>query len=667
LPDFVPIPELEPVALEAVAIPAAGSKWTETYALQAVNENFNLAENFRSKNHDRRWNVNDALYFGYVQQRFWEGTQIARASIGIPITFDQIHAVKPLIYSSLFGTAGDYFTVEPLPGTDLNEALQVKARMTYALEHPYNDFGGNAVSSFKLSIDQSLRYGNGGVMLQYDPFAKMPCVEWVDLRDIYFDPAARTPDVESNRFIIYRKLYTIDELEELRGSPGMSIPSRLILHKMATERANTWGDMGRQSGEAKRGVSYSPAADSFLPSPADRFVEVLIYHSRSRIVWVLGRKWVGYNEKNPYGFLPFSFAPCYTVTGRFYAQSIADVQESNQRICEALMNGRLDEIALSLNPPRVRRRGTVLSPSQLRQRPGAILETDGDPDKDYFRQLPQQITANIYQEMGFFQQAARDRSGISAAMTSGMPMASNASRTNSGISMQTQGPMSRLSELIDNIENYLIVPVLYKMQKMMEYHEKSGSDGYEQSLPGYASQSDPQFGGQGGGYTNINSSSLSKACRFKIQAASKMLSREKLSGMLPFVMQTLLSGQIMAELHGEGNTVDFKELWRMFQDATGTANAYNFIRPMNQQEQAQLNAPPPQAQMQMQMKQMDQQTRLQIVDKKNQADLTKAALAHHSEADAKAEDSAVKILELLNTQKEAEQGLLTPPPAQFPA
>jgi hypothetical protein len=637
VPTPVPIPEETSLTLESAPLLTGDQEASPSYALAMVNDSISHCERYRSTNHDTRWKTNDALYFGYFPTRFWEGTQIPRASVGLPLTFDQIHAVLPFVFSSLFGSQGDYFQVEPIaPQSTLQDALAQKANLTYALDHPTDDFGGSAVNELKMAIRQALIYGNGGVFIQYDPTKKLPFVEWVDLRDIYIDPGASSPSVESARCIIFRKLMTIDELLDLKDSPGMTIPSKDILYSMANARPVTYGDMTIQHAESNRAVSYNPNADALLPTPADRFVEVLMYYSRSRIIWVLDRKWVAFNEKNDLGFLPFAFAPCYIVTGRFYAQGIPDVQEGNQRTSEALLNAYLDERTLNLNPPRVVKQDSLrMTPSVRANRPGLLL-TSSEPTNDFIPQAPV-MSQNVFADLGFFKSLASERTGISGAAVSGAPIRSNASRTKAGIAMQQQGPLSRISEIVDNIENYLILPMLYKMAKMMEFYAGETPE----ALPGY----------QNGQFVQVSSDSYKRPCRFKILAASKMLTREQMSQMFPFLAQYIFSGPFMAELQKSGKTVNFEEIFRAFQDATGTATAYEFIRPMNQQEQQAAAAPPPQVQAMMQAKQMDAQTRKEIMDKKAEVELTKAAMQHKSKEDVQAEQSAIQLLNLMAKAK----------------
>ena len=106
---------------------------------------------------------------------------------------------------------------------------------------------------------------------------------------------------------------------------------------------------------------------------------------------VLGREWVAFNGPNPYNFIPFAFAPCFTFLSRFYALGYPDVLGDSQRYAEALFNARLNNIALMINPPKVKKSGTLMTPGQERYFPGATFQvhTTGNVKDDLnFQQQP---------------------------------------------------------------------------------------------------------------------------------------------------------------------------------------------------------------------------------------------------------------------------------------
>src|SRR5476649_2058535 len=66
-------------------------------ALALVNSSYERYRVWRYRNHDLRWNTDDALFVGWMPQRRWEGTQVPRSSLGVPISFDQIESAYPVI------------------------------------------------------------------------------------------------------------------------------------------------------------------------------------------------------------------------------------------------------------------------------------------------------------------------------------------------------------------------------------------------------------------------------------------------------------------------------------------------------------------------------------------------------------------------------------------
>ena len=582
MPQELTPPNVVPAYLEEAPLRTSEQTINEAYALELVNSTYWAFELYRTQNHDRRWSMHDSLYFGFVPPKVWDGTNVARASFTQPIVFDQVESALPVIVNNIFGVGPDWFSVEAAPGTDPKEADQVKDAMAYVLEHPKDDFGTNAISEIKLAIRSILLYGNGGITVEWDAVLGRPIVEWVDIRDFYTDPGLAVPGIDEGRSTIRRKFMTIDELLKLKSDKRMSIPPANVLWYMAKNVPQAPAEQTKRIQEALRNIYFSPGFSDYIPLPADHKVEVLIYYSKSRIIWVLNKEWVAYNGPNPYGFIPFCFAPCYTVPGRFYAQSIADVQENNQRYTEALLNAHYDELTLLLHPPRVQKRNTLITPAQQKWRPGAVFSGDSKDDVSLLQ--VGNNTQNVFEDIQYLAQSATGRTGISPMMAGNIPSPSNANRTLGGMQMQSGGGSSRLSEIVSNIELYLIVPMLYKLYKLIQMHTVPG-----QSLPATNAQAS---------YYYVNADTFQKKVRFRMLAASKMVTRDKLMQIVPFWMQTLSQGHLISALNQTGQTIDFQEIFRMLQDATGVAHLYTLVRPLSQQEQQSMQQ---QQQQEMQM------------------------------------------------------------------
>lgn len=595
MPELREAPQVQDVDLEQEQFVTALQEMRDAYALTLVRQTFWHFDNFRQQNHDRRWNTNDALYLGWRPQEVWPGTTTPRASWAQPIVFDQIEAALPSILQALFGSQPDWFQVEADEGGDPVEAQSIQAHLLYLLDHDKDEFGLTARNDIAMAVKSMLLYGNGGVAIEWDATKKRPQISWVDNRDMYFDSAAPMPHVDACRSVMRRSHRTVEEIRGWRGMPGMRIPSDEVLWGMANNRLWASGDQTKQVQSSLLGVNFAPGATDRLPNPSDRQIEVLTYYTRSRIIVVLNREWVAYVEKNPYDFIPFAFAPCYTVPGKFYSLAIPDVQEGNQRVIEALINGRLDEISLALHPPRVQSSKSNLTPAQQRFKPGAMFRVP-DPKNDVQLLQPTPVTTNVYDEIDYIERSAEKRTGINA-LGQGVPRPSNANRTASGMQMQLQGSANRLQTLVQHVEDYMLIPMLYKMQKMIRLHAEP-----MQVLPGRTPD---------GQSTKVAASSFRKPVNFKILASSQMVTREKLAGIFPTLIQFFAQGPLVQGLVASGLAVDWEQMFKMMQDATGVGKVYRLVRPMNEQEKQAASQPPPDVQAEMQIAREKNQTELQ--------------------------------------------------------
>jgi hypothetical protein len=617
--------ELPHVDLEQSPIKLALQQIDKGYALQLVNKTFQNYEAFRTQNHDNRWQTYDSLYFGWVPQRSWEGTTVPRAALSRSLVFEQVETLIPSVYNAIFATP-DWFQVEPDSGVPVENARFVQDAMQWVLEHPKDDVYSNFRTELDLAIRDILLYGNGGIGLEWDVINKRPKISWVNIKDFYFDPGTSTPSVDEGRAVIHRRMMTIAELAEMRGKdPRLDIPENDVLYYLAQNISFTPSDQSKAIQEAARGVNFQPNTTDFPANPAARNVEVLVYYTKDKIIWTLGRKWVAYNERNPYGFIPYCFAPCFPVPGRFYARSIADIQQWNQRYIEALLNGRLDEISLALHPPRVQSRDAGLTPSQQRWRPGAIFTASNPRDMQLLQ--PQSNLTNVYTEIQYIEQAGEKASGVNA-MTSGTPRAGNVNRTATGVSAQTGAAASRLGHIVTHVENYLIVPMLYKIYKMMRLHIEP----WDSLLARTKDGADYRVSGM----------VFRQGMNFKMLASSRMLTKDRLMGIFPFLLQYLLNGQLLSQLQKGGKTIDTEEIFRMLQDATGVASVYELIRPMNPQEMQAMQQPDPATQMAQQQKQQELETRKEIAAKKNETQLQVAQISNQPEQPDPAEQQMMQ-------------------------
>lgn len=146
---------------------------------------------------------------------------------------------------------------------------------------------------------------------------------------------------------------------------------------------------------------------------------------------------------------------------------------------------------------------------------------------------------------------------------------------------------------------------------------------------------------------------LARSYKLKIDGSRRMVTRDRLRELMQWLTQYLFNGQIMDGLMSQGQTIDVKEVLMAAKDATGVDWPYNFVRQMTPEEQKARQTPPPQVAAQMQMKQQDAQTRMQIMQMKTSNDQQIAQLQAQMKEMEISEESAWRILDILQKDKAA--------------
>jgi hypothetical protein len=595
-------PELEPHKFDDQTI-------GDALALSLVVKTFNEYEAFRKTNHDCRWQKHDKLRNGDVPQRKWEGTDVPKVSLGIPIVFDQEESLVPALIFNLFGQ-DDWFEVEAVEGLSTpEEARLVQRQLLREFKTPKDFSGRTALTSLFQAVEQLVHYGTGGVEVGYVKDSGL-LAEWIDIRDLYMDPTLVSPWIDDSKSVIQRKLLTVEKLNDLRDVEGMRIPSLPILNFLAKNRQISAGDYTKQIAESYRGGSLSPG--SLATDPAKQEVEVLIHWTPGRTIWTLGRAAVAFNAQNKYGFLPFSLGHWTQSYGHFYGLAPGDVLEGEQALIQGVTNARLDELSLALRPPRWQKKSAYSHPSSLSWKPGQINYLD-NPRNDIQVHQVSNITQSAYVEAEMAGQRAQRRTGISELSFQGSPTRTGASRTATGVQAQVGGGANRLSRYVLNIENFLIVPFLYKSYELLR-------------------QNEPLFEGK------------DRPFRFAMHGATRMMTREKLQSVLGPTLQSLLNGQVMQMAATNGKILDFEELQRFMQDATGTRTRYTFYRDATPEEQQARQQPDPETAAKLRESELNAKTRLEM-------GRMKAESTEH----ATAERSAVEIAKILGQESDSKR------------
>lgn len=616
-------PGLAPLTTEERENPKAPTDvWDDTYAAKIAKGDFQKAEAYRSINHDSRFRISDQLYLAWTNKKTWEGTKIPRSSIGIFLALEQIEALLPNVVLSLFPDNNRLpFDVEPEPGSTVEQANAVRDLISWQLQdlgEPGRFLTLREVA--RLAYKQSYIYGNGlvefGVLDRYitrnhftrqnipvrqmiphpqtgEPVAVptgamksivsrnlqtqhvvKPVLSPTDIRDFYWDPNCSSHNVNDGTFCATRHFMTVNKLREYDGADGFKIPKLPELVRLAEIKTTSQGDTSKQSQESFRGNSWSPAID-YTNDPGLKRVEVIRYWQANRHVWLLGRQWVAYNQPNQFGMLPFLDAFYVDVPGRFAGLSICDLVEGDQKLAEAIIQARIDELNLMIHRPLIVKEGRAFSASQQRLRPGVIWKVE-DPQNDIRWMDSKPVTQDAYVEVDALERRVQKKTGITDLAVLGTPSSggNSANRTATGVSSQEGASGKRIQYHVENAEDQFIVPALNIIHSLNQIF-----------LP--PDEMLQVLGPQAQLLTIDPVDVLNASVRFRMNASSKMRIKSALaSGGLGLILQTYLNPELIQLGFQMGMKPDFAQIQRVVNDTFGLSPTALWTSMSQQDQQA---------------------------------------------------------------------------------
>lgn len=470
--------------------------WSNDYALKVAATSFSVMETYRQQNHDKRFQNSDQLFVAWQPQKVWEGTRIPRSSLGVFLTMQQEETLLDNVMAALFPLE-DNVIPEAMFGTSVMQARLSLLLILQQLKYSAEGYA-NIRESVRLALKQAILYGNGILEVSWlyrevmrmvavpvwdDPtytamyssitgelpkrhlvsqamkqIINQPLVTAVDIRSFYIDPNTNSPDVQKARDCAVRTLLTKEDLAQYRGQPGFDVPNDMGLDILSQNKTATAGDQSVQIGRSYNAISYQPTQD-YTGNPNDKRIELIRHYSNNRVVWMLNRRWVMYNKPNELGVKPFLNAFYIDVPNSFYGLSMADVCEPEQRLQQSLINARVDELALSIHSPFVKKRGDALPQNSLRMVPGRVIELDYPSE---FTKLEwKNVTADSAFEVGASDRRVQKTTGMTDVASFGTASegGNSANRTATGINSQVSAAGKRINGIINNIESNFIEPL----------------------------------------------------------------------------------------------------------------------------------------------------------------------------------------------------------------
>ena len=561
-----------------------------------------------------RWEDYDRLYLFQVPVAYWEGTAVERAHLGVPLVYEHVGSILPQVMTGLFQDDPPFMS-RPRPGTSMDAARANDVVLGWELKQ------SKFREELRRGAKNALLYGTGlwkygwrsftrermeyrikkrrveqdtptGKLIEYidtDEFEQVPVREEVneptfeslDLRSVLVDPSLRVPDIRFAKFVIHKLYVTATQLDELREQPGYKIPTREQLVKIfmppkeaavASPLAGSPLDVNTDFGTpATATLAESPHVETTI-DPLSEPLEVLEYWTNNRVTTVLQRKLVIRNAPNELGEIPFRSLAYDDIPNCFYGLGVAKLVGGEQRLQQGSINAYLDDLSLSLNGMFVRIRGSNVPRSQIRMRPGGVLDVDVENGIGLL-QRPALPTADVMAVVAASDARAQRRTAANELVVQGaMPGAGNRSsvtRTATGVQFLAGGVGTRLQFFIENLAAQVFIPTLEAYRRM---NAKKLSPSQVKRL--LSAELNKAYEGS---VLDVVNAELD----FDILAAAKLQARRAMAMSLPILLQTLLTEPVINGLRAEGKKVNVGELIKMLFDVSGWPNKQDVIVEFN--------------------------------------------------------------------------------------
>src|SRR5215472_4758699 len=468
--------------------------WSDTTALRIVRSDFAYAEAYRTHSHDWRYRNAMELYLAWAGQRYWDGTRVPRSSLGIYATFEQVESMLPKIVRAICDPdTYEFYADDPdaamlwkeliiaqLKEVQYREQIRLCAKSSLIYGNGILEWGVEDYEDENIQFEETQSPTNlrqiyhpvvgmmqvpQGIDLNYkrkitQEIKRRPYIRYRSIIDSYVDPNNESPDITKGGYFILRTYMRAEDVKKLRGQKDFDIPDDKTLALYSKAKTTSNQDVTKLSTELFRYNLWNPSQD-YTGDPAQKRIEVIEYTCADRKLWCLNREHIAYNRPNKYRKINY-WSMCYAdVLDRWHALAITDVGEGEQRLQQGIVNARVDELALAIHRPMIKRRGITIPPYQLKVRPGVVIEVE-NPEGDIKQLEVENITQQAFIEVEASERRMQRVTGMSDLAALGSPTSggNSANRTAAGINTQVGATQDRAAYYIQNAEAQVIEPLL---------------------------------------------------------------------------------------------------------------------------------------------------------------------------------------------------------------
>jgi len=443
---------------------------------------------------------------------------------------------------------------------------------------------------------------------------RRPYAYYRSLVDSYVDPNCELTTLDKAGYFILRRYLRAEEIKALRGKKGFNIPADGVLAQMSKAKTTANQDVTKLSAELFRYNLWNPAQD-YSADPAQKRIEVIEYTRPERKVWLLDRDWVAYNQENKYRRINFFSMHYADVLDRWHALAMTDVAEGEQRLQQGVINSRIDELALSIHRPMIKRRGVTIPPYQLKVRPGVVIETE-QPDGDIKQLEVQNITQQAFIEVEASERRTQRVTGMSDLAALGSPTSggNSANRTAAGINTQVGATQDRAAYYIQNAENLVIEPLL---NTFIWLNKRFGD--LKQGAAWIRLHPD---------YSNLKVVDIMNARVYaECWGAMRMQARGNFLQLFPTIAQVIFNPEMLQMFaQQQKKTLSAETFMTMIFDALGYRPRSPLLIDMTDEQKQAMQQPPPDVRAKMMMQQAELQGDQQKHQQQNQTKLLNTLL-----------------------------------------
>jgi hypothetical protein len=560
-----------------------------------------------------QWQMEERLYLFKVPVRTWDGTNVPRSHLGMPLVYEHIESVLPQLMTALFADDPPFMS-KPKPNTPMDAARANDQLLGWEMQII------EAREEFRLGLKYMLLHGIGiwkygwetytekrKVYMRQEPYKwvqtqgfagrikpnnanskkavdidvriNRPTFEHRNIKFVLVDPGLQGPDIRKAKFVIDLKYMTPLELDELRDYEGYNIPSLedLVSTKfgaMETARANP---LEQPKLDLFQEFQPKPRHWNSTADKRNQPLEVAEYWTKDRVYTVLQSKTIIRNEPNPMGAIPFFSVAQADVLGSFFGIGFGMLIGNEQRMQQGVINVFLDDLSLNLNGMFMRVRGNNVQTQQMRMRPGGIIDSDTEKGVSLMQRQPIPIAETQAVLAASDSRAARRTAANESAVQGAMPSdKSSITRTATGVNSLASGSGTRLQAIVEQFAYQVFVPFLKAMHKMNGmYLDPSDIDHILTNELGIAYQGDTL-------------DLINAQVDFDMIAGARMQAKASMKQAVPLLYQFLLTEPVLQSLQDEGKKVNVAELVKMTFDVSGWPNMNSVIVPMTQKDQQRL-------------------------------------------------------------------------------